>query len=100
MNGYGRGFGPGMGPGFDSWLGREWWVVGALLTLLLVAALVAVIVWLVMRDRRPRSDDPLRTAAARYAAGRISRDEFETIRRNLEAPAPAEEVSQGTDVPA
>lgn len=90
-----RGFDRGVGP-LDAWFGRGLWFIGVLLAILLIAALVAGIVWMTMRRRPPTSpvrgtDDPLRLAAARYAAGEIDRTQFDQIRSDLsEVPTAGE----------
>jgi putative membrane protein len=69
-------------------------LVMGLLWLLVLAALVAGIVWLARvvwdrsgsdgRDRgRPGGDTPLDILRRRYAAGEISHDEFERMKREL-----------------
>ncbi len=79
-----RGFEP-WDHGFD---GRFFagWAIWLLMFLVVVGALV----WLLVRTfNHPRTADPLRRAAARYAAGKIERVEFERIRRDLAAVEPA-----------
>jgi len=59
-----------------------------LLFLGLFVALVFVVIWSLRRPPVSRGDaDPLRRAAARYAAGEIERVEFERIQRDLSQPA-------------
>jgi uncharacterized membrane protein len=83
-----RGFEP-MEHGFDGWfLARE------AMVLVLLLVVVGTLVWLLVRTfASPRTEDPLRRAAARYAAGKIERVEFERIQRDLAAvetaPVPA-----------
>ncbi len=73
-----RGFDP-MGPGGDGW-----WLAGTTIGTVLFLAAIAAIVWLIVRAvSGPRTDDPFRRAAARYAAGKIERVEFERIQRDL-----------------
>jgi uncharacterized membrane protein len=55
-----------------------------ILMLALLAGLVVLLVWSFRRPRLAGGDvDPLRRAAARYAAGDIERVEFERIQRDL-----------------
>jgi putative membrane protein len=58
--------------------GRGWWL-GPLIPLLWIA-LVALVVWLVTRRRRPHEPDPLDGArqilGERYARGELSPDEY------------------------
>jgi uncharacterized membrane protein len=61
-----------------------------LFPLLLIGLFVALVIFVIWSVRRPpltRSDtDPLRRAAARYAAGEIEQVEFERIQRDLSQP--------------
>lgn len=60
-----------------------------ILMLALLAGLVILLFWALRRPRLSGGDaDPLRRAAARYAAGDIERVEFERIQRDL-TTAPA-----------
>lgn len=93
MRGFDRGFGP------EAWVGRGLWFVGTILAALLIAALVAGIIWFFQRRRGTAghgvvgsTEDPLRLAASRYAAGQIDRTQFEQIRNDL-----LETVSETTD---
>jgi uncharacterized membrane protein len=70
--------------------------------LLLIAALVALIVWLVLSARRqphtqiqplpgaPRVDEALRETRMRYARGELTREQFLQIAADLGEPTPAE----------
>jgi len=99
MRGFERGFDQP-----DVWFGRGLWFIGVVIAVLVIAALVAAIVWFVTRNRKPATDsrfaamagDPLRLAAARYAAGEIDRDQFDQIRTDLLETA----TSPGEDKPA
>lgn len=84
-----RGPGIGMGPDFiERGFGfHPWW---GFVAMLVFAALVGLAVWLILRARSASSGDPLRQAAARYAAGKIDHAEFSRIERTLTASiAPA-----------
>jgi putative membrane protein len=77
---------PGMGPG-----GFFVALFFLVLFLLAVAALVALIVWLVRRkpkavaepSQEARGDDPLRILQQRYAKGEITREEYQAMRDDL-----------------
>lgn len=72
--------------------GMGWWMVfSAALWILFFAS----IFWLALTLARPRrrvdwegQDEALEIARRRYAAGEISREEFERIRHDLGSPAP------------
>jgi putative membrane protein len=83
----------------DHMMGGGWGIAMmlgmGLLWLLLLAAIVAGVVWVARRvwdrageTRRTRAgnDTPLDTLRRRYAAGELSRDEFERMRRELAEP--------------
>ncbi len=80
---------------------------GGLLILLVIAAIVATVIWLVTRNRTNAAtsvarfdhlgDDPLKLAAARYASGDIDRDQFEQIRTDLLTTTPATDTPPGDD---
>ena len=88
-------------PGYHPW----WGVFGGLLFLLLMAALIGLVVWAVVRltrDGAARSiasgagpvpsrgpDLALEHARYRYARGEIDRDEFVRISQDLGAPISA-----------
>lgn len=68
--------------GMMGW-GMGW---GALWTLLLLVGLIILVVWLVrlmfpQGSREP--EKPLELAQRRYAKGEISREEFESLKRDL-----------------
>lgn len=72
----------GYGRSFAEWL-------FPILLIALFVALIVVVIWSLRRPPALRGDtDPLRRAAARYAAGEIERVEFERIQRDL-APSAA-----------
>jgi len=78
--------------------GMGWWMLwGGLMMVLFWGSIIALIVWGVQAATRrdtgqtqppqsgaPRST-PLEIAAGRYARGDISREEFEQIKKDLEA---------------
>jgi uncharacterized membrane protein len=58
---------------------------------IVLLGVIGVIIWLVIRSqkqhgtyRQPEEDLPLEIAKRRYAKGEISREEFETIKRDLQ----------------
>jgi putative membrane protein len=62
-----------------------WMLVPLLFWVLIIAAAVAGVAWLV-RQGRPETRDPaLRILRERYARGEISSDEFDARRRDLRA---------------
>ena len=61
-----------------------------------LASLVGLAVWLIMRGRSASTFDPLRQAAARYAAGKIDVAEFQRIERTLAATAAPPTVQPDT----
>ena len=68
--------------------GTGWWMVfGWLWFLIFVAAVTALVVWVVRRlagkEERARKPSPLDMAKERYARGEISREEFEQIKRDV-----------------
>lgn len=91
MMGYGYGYGPMMG----GW-GWGGWVLMAVFWALVIAGVVMLIVWLVRGPRRhmmmgggpmqaPGShDEALAIARRRLAAGEITAEQFEQIRKTLE----------------
>ena len=48
-----------------------------------IVALVYGVRWLAAQGRSRQSESPLDIAKRRYAAGEITREEFETLRRDL-----------------
>lgn len=88
----GFGWGGMMGPwmmwgwrdqGGSGFWGSPWarWLGPVLQTLLIVAAAVAVAV--ILSRPRPSGESPLEILRRRYAAGEISKEEFESARRAL-----------------
>ncbi len=58
-----------------------------IITILVVGALIAGVVWLVRTftdDRRPGTSNPIETLELRYARGEIDRDEYHQRRGDLE----------------
>ncbi len=79
----------------------SWWALmmglAGLLWLLVLIAIVAAVVWLVragssrgegarLLPGRPATDAPLDILRRRYAAGELSRDEFDRMKRELAEP--------------
>ena len=64
-----------------------WWVFGGLWMVVFWGGLIALIVWgikkLTERGDSPPKRNSLDTAKERYAKGKISREEFEQLRRDL-----------------
>jgi putative membrane protein len=60
-------------------------VVATVFWLLVLVALGAAVWWLVRRERPAPRDPALDALRERYARGEITRDEFETRRRDLAA---------------
>jgi putative membrane protein len=50
---------------------------------LVIVALVLGIRWLITEGKEPRSDSALDILRQRYARGEISKEEFETLKRDL-----------------
>ncbi len=76
-------------PGYHPW----WEVLGAVLPALLLGALIALLVWAVLRTTRggppPRgADAALEQLRYRYARGELGRDEFLRMWQDLGAPPP------------
>jgi putative membrane protein len=69
-----------------------WWAVwGMTMMVIFWGVLIALAVWAIQafrpRDGENRGETPLAIAQRRYAAGEISREEFEQIRRDLNSPS-------------
>jgi putative membrane protein len=68
----------------------SWAVFGMVMMIVFWGAVIAVAVWAIEsfrpRESQSRRETPLAIAERRYAAGEISREEFEQIRRDLGAP--------------
>jgi len=85
--------GPGMGPGaMGQWHGGRWggWgppFFGGLLWLLLIVGVALLVAAVLRRDGRaapaPPAEAPLETLKRRLAAGELSLDEYETLKRAL-----------------
>lgn len=78
-----------MGDGMMSGVMGGGMLIGWLVPLLVLAGLTALVVWAVRkltgeRDGRNPEDDALATARRRYARGEIDREEFRTLRTDLE----------------
>jgi putative membrane protein len=64
------------------------WGIGMMLMMLVfgglvIVALVLGIRWLITEGKEPRSDSALDILRQRYARGEISKEEFETLKRDL-----------------
>ncbi len=64
------------------------WGIGMMLMMLVFGGLVIValilgIRWLITEGKEPRSDSALDILRQRYARGEISKEEFETLKRDL-----------------
>ncbi len=79
-----------MGEGTMSGMMGGGMLIGWLVPLLVLAGLTVLVVWGIReltRDREtgnPEEDDALATARRRYARGEIDREEFRTLRSDLE----------------
>jgi putative membrane protein len=79
-----------MGDGMMSGMMGGGMLIGWLVSLLVLAGLTALVVWAVReligrRDSEdPEEDDALAAARRRYARGEIDREEFRTLRSDLE----------------
>ncbi len=76
-------------PAGCGWFGGLWGIFGVLLFILLLGVAGAVL-WGALRPARRAAfgaagSDALAILRARYARGELSRDEFERMRRDLEA---------------
>ena len=60
-------------------------ILGALFWLVVLVALGAGVWWLIRRERPTPRDPALDALRERYARGEITREEFETRRRDLAA---------------
>ncbi len=73
---------------WDGHDGMGWWMVwGGFLWIAIIGTGVFFAAWLSRNNGRERTDNPQETpldiARRRYAAGEISREQFEQIRRDL-----------------
>jgi putative membrane protein len=78
--GFGEGWGPMMGFGYG----------GMFMGMLLFAILIAVLVYWLAREAKSKTkgmsgETPLDILKKRYARGEITKDEFERIKKDLEA---------------
>jgi len=84
-----------MGPGMMGWGGYGygyggWWgLVMVLFWVLVIAGIVALVVWLVRQEQGQRGpaggeDRALATLRERYARGEITQEQFEQMRRTLQ----------------
>ena len=68
----------------------SWAVWGMVMMVIFWGTVIALAVWAIQAFRpvagETRGETPLAIAQRRYAAGEISREEFEQIRRDLGAP--------------
>jgi len=71
--------------------GRWWTLAGALFSLVIWAGIIALVVWVVVRLTRDHGaagkDTALDIAKKRYASGEITREQFEQIKKDLQAPS-------------
>jgi len=71
--------------------GMGWWMLfGGLLWLLFWGAIIYLLASMIRDNRggqREQRTDPLEIAKSRYARGEISREEFETITKDLKGAA-------------
>lgn len=67
------------------WWMALWMVLGGVVWVVLAALLASIITggWGRRDHRQPGQESPLDVARRRYAAGDLTTEEFETIRRNL-----------------
>ena len=89
MRGYGYTYGPTMMGGYSPWFDLMMLFLG----LLFVAAIIVLVVWLIRQSARhgttmmppsgPPRDEALEIARRRLAAGEITCDQFEEIRKSL-----------------
>lgn len=71
--------------------GMGWWMLwGSIAWLVFIVAAALIVAWVIQQTQAPRErrhggrERPLEIAKRRYAAGEITREEFEQIRRDLE----------------
>lgn len=71
------------------WFGMHgmggWGLLGAFFWFILLAGVVALVVWLIMRSTRTAGakESPLDILKKRYARGEISKKEFEEMKKDL-----------------
>jgi len=90
---YGCPFGCGHGGMMGPWMMGGYGIVGALVGLLFLAVVIGASVWLVQslargasgRPALPRSETPLDILKRRYAAGEITKEQFDTMKRDVGA---------------
>lgn len=73
---------------WDIFGGNGWWMVfGWIWMVLFWGGLITLIIWgikkITERSGSDSKDDPLNTARERYASGKISREEFIQIKKDL-----------------
>ena len=66
-----------------SWMIPGWMALGVVASIIMLIALVALFALWVLRPRPALRETPLAVAQRRYAAGQISREQFEEICRAL-----------------
>lgn len=66
-----------------SWMMPGWMVLIVVASIIVLVALVTLFALWMLRPRPTPPETPLAVAQRRYAAGQISRDQFEEIRRAL-----------------
>jgi putative membrane protein len=64
------------------------WLLGTLTTLLFWGGLIVLIVWAVRQfapGQRPSAEDPMTILRRRLAAGEITQEQFDQVRRTLQS---------------
>ena len=88
---YGCPFGYGHGGMRDPWMMGGYGIVSALVGVLFLAVVIGASVWLVQSLARgasggpalPRSETPLEILKRRYAAGDLTKDQFDVMKRDV-----------------
>jgi uncharacterized membrane protein len=113
QGGFGPGYGPGYGPYFFHHHDGGGHPLAWILFFLLLALVVALVTWLVLRladgrlgqSRRlvvasgPQIDDPLTAVRMRYARGEIDRKEFLRVSSDLGGPPEQPGAEEAPTVP-